>query len=209
MRIHRARTRGQAMVELAILVPLLMFLFLGSWTATALVGDNDTALQATQVGARYGAELGGSEPEGIQLNTGPYANCPSDATETTCQVDVDIIDEMLPVFSTNMPNAVVHFIDIYEPNGSGNGCTFASGTCPPPGAGAFVTGDYEAVDTYPISGTTVGAPTSISYVLSQRDVNAPDQSELGVAIQFTYTSPTWSLFTIANDTQYSVERLEA
>jgi hypothetical protein len=197
------------MVELAILVPLLVFLFLGSWTATALVGDNDTALQATQVGARYGAELGGTEPGGVQPNTGPYANCPAGATASICQVDVDIIDEMLPVFSTNMPNAVVNYIDIYQPDGSGNGCTFATGTCPPPADGAFVTGAYDYVDTYPISGTTISAPTSLTYVLDQRDTTQPDQSELGVAIQFTYTSPTWSLFTIANDTQYSVERLEA
>ncbi|MGD0449058.1 MAG: TadE/TadG family type IV pilus assembly protein [Candidatus Dormibacteria bacterium] len=205
-RIHRRRTRGQAMVELAILVPLLVFLFLGSWTATALVGDNDTALQASQVGARYGAELGGALPSGATIGT----FCTNHSADPpTCQVDVDIIDEMLPVFSTNMPNAVVNYIDIYQPDGSGNGCTFATGTCPPPQDGAFVTGDYAWVDTYPISGTSIGAPTSLTYGLGKRDTIQPDESELGVAIQFAYTSPTWSLFTIATDTQYSVERLEA
>lgn len=206
--MHRRRTRGQAMVELAILVPLLVFLFLGSWTATALVGDNDTALQATQVGARFGAELGGTLPSGVAI--GSTCSGQAAAYKPTCQVDVEIIDEMLPVFSANMPNAVVNYIDIYQPNGSGDGCTFAAGTCPPPADGAFVTGAYDYVDTYPISGTTIGAPTSLTYVLDPlRDTTPPDQSELGVAIQFTYTSPTWSLFTIANDTQYSVERLEA
>jgi hypothetical protein len=36
------------MVELAILLPFMMLLFLGSWTAADLIGDNDTALQATR-----------------------------------------------------------------------------------------------------------------------------------------------------------------
>jgi len=203
-RVHR-RTRGQAMVELAILIPLLLTLFLGSWTATALVGDNDTALQATQTGARYGAELGGTLPAGTTVGS-PCSGLAA-ADQSTCQVDVDIIDEMLPVISTNMPNAVVKYVDIYQPDGSGNGCSFTSGTCPP-NDGAFLAGYYQYVDTYPISGTSVGAPTTITYLLTDRDTTQPDQSELGVAIQFAYTSPTWGLFTIANDTQYSVERLE-
>ena len=46
------------MVELVVLLPLMVLLFLGGWTAAGLIGDNDTALQATRAGARYAAELG-------------------------------------------------------------------------------------------------------------------------------------------------------
>jgi len=57
MRLRDTR-RGQAMVEMALLLPVLMLLFLGSWTAANLIGDNNAAAQATRAGARLAAEIG-------------------------------------------------------------------------------------------------------------------------------------------------------
>ena len=46
------------MVEMAMLLPVLMLIFLGAWTAANLIDDNDAAAQATRAGARLAAELG-------------------------------------------------------------------------------------------------------------------------------------------------------
>ena len=107
--MRTSRGTGQAMVELAILLPVLMIIFLGSWTAAAWIGDNDTALQADGR-ARYAAELGGATPASVT-----FANCnvaPASSSPDTCQVDVNIVQEVLPILNTNMPNAVVSEIDI-------------------------------------------------------------------------------------------------
>jgi hypothetical protein len=205
------------MVELAIILPLMMLLFLGSWTATDLIADNDTALQATRAGARYAAELGDTPP------TVTAANCAISLTNDpeTCQVDMDIISQMLPIVNGKMPNAVVKEIDIYEPSGGGGvgnpGCTtFSAGTCPP-NNGAYSSTFNEPINIYSVSGTTVTAPTTYPlscsptpidcYTLGLRNQTPPDEAELGVRIVFAYTSPTLRMFTWTADTQYTVVRL--
>jgi Flp pilus assembly protein TadG len=204
------------MVEFAVLLPLMMVLFLGSWTAADLIADNDTALQATRAGARYAAELGAAPPASVTASA-----CQSSLTSdpNTCQVDLDIINQMLPVVNATMPNAVVTEIDIYEPSGGstsgGTGCTTFSSTCPP-NRGAYTASAGEPINEYAISGTSVTAPTKYPitctptpidcYTLSQRWQVHPDEAELGVRIVFKYTSPTLKFFT-QQDTQYTVVRL--
>ena len=196
-----SRHTGQAMVELAVILPFMMLLFLGSWTAADLIGDNDTALQATRAGARYAAELGDSLPVGQGIASVCSGAGVSDPD--TCTVDQDIISQMLPVVKGSMPNAVVSEIDIYQPGGSGNGCTFGVAGCPP--SGVYQSGDL--VDVYGISGNTVSSfPATYGYPLGQRYQTHPFEAELGVRITFTYTSPTMSLFT-QTDHQYTVVRL--
>ena len=68
-----------------------------------------------------------------------------------------------------------------------------------------------------VSGTTVTAPTIYAsscvstpidcYTLGQRYQTQPDESELGVRIVFSYTSPSLRMFTWTADTQYTVLRL--
>jgi hypothetical protein len=203
------------MVELAIVLPVMMVLFLGSWTATDLIGDNDTAIQATRAGARNAAELGNggypAETLASCQTSGPGSTFTPQAANP-CAVDQDIIQQMLPIVTGNMPNAVVNEIDIYEPSGGGCG-TFSSGSCPP-NNGAYIPG--EPINVYPISGTTVTLPSTYSnncttipldcYTLNLRDQTHPDESELGVRIIFTYTSPTLKMFT-QQDSRYTVVRL--
>jgi hypothetical protein len=193
----------------------MVILFLGSWTAADLIADNDTALQATRAGARYAAELGGATP------TVTAANCTVSLPNNpeTCQVDMDIINQMLPIVNGKMPNAVVSQIDIYEPSGGGGvgnpGCTTFSTTCPP-NNGAYTATANEPINVYTVNGTAVTAPTTYPgscsptpidcYVLGLRYQTQPDESELGVRIVFTYTSPTLHVFT-QTDSQWTVVRL--
>jgi hypothetical protein len=190
------------MVELAIILPFMMLLFLGSWTAADLIGDNDTALQATRTGARYAAELGNSLPGEQDTAT----ICVGTSDPDTCTVDQDIISQMLPVVNGSMPNAVVSEIDIYQPGGSGNDCTFGVAGCPPSGAYQS-SAPADPVDIYGISANAVSSlPATYGYPLDQRSETHPFEAELGVRITFTYTSPTLSLFT-QTDHQYTVVRL--
>jgi Flp pilus assembly protein TadG len=207
MRLRDTR-RGQAMVEMAILLPVLLLLFLGTWTAANLIDDNNAAAQASRAGARLGAELG---------NAG-YPNSTASGCQATntdpCQVDADIIDQVLPILSAQLTNAVVTEIDIYQPSGCTGVTPFATGTCPP-NNGAYCTtpgNSYtpvcatgELLDQYSVSGTTV-TKISAGYTLNYRVQAHPNEAELGVRVVFKYTSPTLQFFT-QTDMQYTVMRL--
>lgn len=184
----RDTRRGQAMVEMAMLLPVLMLIFLGAWTAANLIDDNDAAAQATRAGARLAAELGSGASLGL----------------TQQQVDRDIIDQVLPIVKPQLTNAQVSEIDIYQPNGCTGTTPFVSGTCPP-NNGAYTAG--EPIDVYSVTNYTASYPcTTCSYTLALRLQTHPSEAELGVRLVFTYTSPTLSFFTQTNS-QYTVMRL--
>jgi Flp pilus assembly protein TadG len=207
----RDKRSGQALVEMALLLPVLLILFLGSWTAANLIDDNNAAAQATRAGARLGAELGNGGYPGETL-----AACQL-TTADPCQIDKDIIDQVLPIVSPQLTNAKVIEIDIYEPNGCTGTTPFASGTCPP-NNGAYCTstlqnsytpvcaGVTELIDKYTVVGTTATLSGTAAYTLDLRDQTHPNESELGVRLVFTYTSPTLRFFS-QTDTQYTVMRL--
>lgn len=187
MRLRDTR-RGQAMVEMAMLLPVLMLLFLGAWTAANLIDDNDAAAQATRAGARLAAELGNGASLGL----------------TQAQLDRDIIDQVLPIVKPQLTNAQVTEIDIYEPNGCTGITPFSSGTCPP-NNGAYTAG--EPIDIYSVTNYVATFPcTTCTYTAALRLQTHPNEAELGVRLVFTYTSPTLSFFT-QTDSQYTVMRL--
>jgi Flp pilus assembly protein TadG len=188
------------MVEMAMLLPVLMLLFLGAWTASNLIDDNDAAAQATRAGARLAAELGNASALGL----------------TQAQVDADIIGQVLPIATTQMTNSKVQEIDIYEPNGCTGTTPFSSGTCPP-NNGAYcstTTNSYtpfcsptENIDSYTVTnGVAASACGTCTYTLALRLQAHPNEAELGVRLVFKYTSPTLSFFT-QTDSQYTVMRL--
>jgi Flp pilus assembly protein TadG len=101
MRFNQRRRRqgGQALVELAISVPVLLWLLLGSFDATVMVSDKVIAGYATRQGARLAAEIGG-------LETNPGV--------TTAQVDQDIVHNVLAV-AIAMNYSTLTELDIYAP----------------------------------------------------------------------------------------------
>jgi Flp pilus assembly protein TadG len=187
MRLRDTRS-GQAMVEMAMLLPVLMLIFLGAWTAANLIDDNDAAAQATRAGARLAAELGNGASLGL----------------TQAQVDRNIIDQVLPIVKPQLTNAQVTEIDIYEPNGCTGTTPFVAGTCPP-NNGAYTAG--EPIDVYGVTNYVATFPcTTCTYTLALRLQTHPSEAELGVRLVFKYTSPTLSFFT-QTDSQYTVMRL--
>ena len=186
------------MVEMALLLPVLMILFLGSWTAANLIDDNNAAAQATRAGARLAAELGnGGYP------TETLVSCQSGVAKNPCQVDQDIIDQVIPIVSPQLTNAKVTEIDIYEPNGCTGTTPFSSGSCPP-NNGAYCCS--EPLDKYTVTNNVATLSGTAGYTLDLRNQTHPNETELGVRLVFTYTSPTLKFFT-QTDTQYTVMRL--
>ena len=103
MRTRRQeKQRGQALVELAISVPVLLWLLLGSFDASVMVSDKVIAGYATRQGARLAAEIGGKE-------TNPASN--------TSNIDADIVANVLAV-ARAMNYSVLQEIDIYAPKSS-------------------------------------------------------------------------------------------
>jgi Flp pilus assembly protein TadG len=184
MRLRDTR-RGQAMVEMAMLLPVLLLLFLGAWTAANLIDDNNSSAQATRAGARLAAELGNA---GWPTNTA--SGCQATNADP-CQIDKDIIDQVLPIVSPQLTNAKVIEIDIYQPNGCIGITPYSSGTCPPNNGAYCLVATLSGPATFP---------------LSARGQTHPAEAELGVRLVFTYTSPTLQFFT-QTDTQYTVMRL--
>jgi Flp pilus assembly protein TadG len=216
MRVRDTRS-GQALVEMALLLPVLLLLFLGSWTAANLIDDNNAAAQATRAGARLAAELGnGGYPNETEATCQLPANGGVGLTDP-CDIDKDIIDQVLPIVSPQLTNAKVIEIDIYQPSGCTGTTPYASGTCPP-NNGAYCTstlqnsytpvcaGVTELIDKYAVTGLSYSLSGTAAYTLALRDQTHPNESELGVRLVFTYTSPTLRFFT-QTDTQYTVMRL--
>ena len=91
--------RGQSVIELAISVPALLLLLLGSFDSAVMASDKVIAGNAVRQGARLAAELGGSQ-------TNPSA--------TTAQLDQNIVKNVLAV-ATSMNYSSLQEIDIYSP----------------------------------------------------------------------------------------------
>jgi Flp pilus assembly protein TadG len=94
-RSRRGRSRGQALVEFALLVPLLMFMLVGATDVASLLDDHLNIIYAIRTSARVGATLG----------TAPQADCA-------------IIGALRATLS-GVRNLQIQQIIIFKSNGSG------------------------------------------------------------------------------------------
>jgi Flp pilus assembly protein TadG len=92
--------RGQSLAEMAVVIPVLVFLLMGGFDATMLISNKITAGYAVRQGARLAAELGGSQ-------TNPGA--------TTLQIDRQIARNALAV-ARSMNAVMLREVDIYAPS---------------------------------------------------------------------------------------------
>lgn len=189
---------GQGIVEMSLIVALVLFLFLGVYTAADLVNDQDTVYHAARQGARLAAELG----NGGYSPSNPTAGCQQPGhPEDPCAVDQEILHAVLPILQQQLSHATVTEIDIYRPQPCPTGTDWGSG-CPPDN-GAWVSGD--PIDRYNPDGTVVNGATP-QYTLDMRTQRHPNEASIGVRILYHYTSPTMALFTMDGN-QYAVVRL--
>jgi hypothetical protein len=199
----RRRERGQGLVEVALVVPIIMLLFLGVYTAADLANGKDTVVHAAREGARIAAEIGNN---GYKTGTNAKSGCQTSATDP-CIVDNEILKSVIPILTQQLSHGAVTEIDIYQPQTcpSGTSGTYSSpgsGGCPPDN-GAWQSGDR--IDRYNPDGTVMSSSPQ-SYTLDQRSQIHPNEASVGVRIVFHYTSPTLRIFTM-DDTEYSVVRL--
>jgi Flp pilus assembly protein TadG len=94
------RKRGQSLAEMAVVIPVLIFLLMGGFDATVMIADKVTAGYAVRQGARLAAEIGG-------LQTNPNG--------TTNGIDMQIVRNVLAV-TRGLTSATVTEIDIYAPS---------------------------------------------------------------------------------------------
>jgi hypothetical protein len=93
------RKRGQSLAEMAVVIPVLVFLLMGGFDASVMISDKITAGYAVRQGARLAAEIGGSQTTGA----------------TTTAVDNQIIRNVLAV-AKGLTSATPTEIDIYAPS---------------------------------------------------------------------------------------------
>ena len=96
---QRRMMRGQSLAEMAVVIPVLVFLLMGGFDASVMISDKITAGYAVRQGARLAAEIGGSQ-------TTPL---------TTAVVDQQIIRNVLAV-ARGLTSATPTEIDIYAPS---------------------------------------------------------------------------------------------
>ena len=95
---HRMK-RGQSLAEMAVVIPVLVFLLMGGFDASVMISDKITAGYAVRQGARLAAEIGGSQT----------------TSATTTVVDNQIIRNVLAV-AGGLTSAKPTEIDIYAPS---------------------------------------------------------------------------------------------
>ena len=93
-------SRGQSLAEMAIAIPVLVFLVLGGFDASLMIVNKLSAGFAVRQGARLAAELGGS-----QTNPGT----------STDQIDRQIVRNVLAV-TQGMPAVRILEVDVYAPS---------------------------------------------------------------------------------------------
>ncbi|HYR17692.1 MAG TPA: TadE/TadG family type IV pilus assembly protein [Mycobacterium sp.] len=102
MKVHApraARRRGQSLAEMAVVIPVLVFLLMGGFDASVMISDKITAGYAVRQGARLAAEIGGSQT----------------TSATTAAVDNQIVRNVLAV-AKGLTAATPTEIDIYAPS---------------------------------------------------------------------------------------------
>lgn len=227
--MRRRGQRGQSLIELAVVFPLIYFVFLGSWTAAALIANNDSVVQAVDYGARIGAEIGNSCPElagGLNCTVQPGScQVASGNADDPCAVDDEMLSAMSPVLK-ELTNSSATEIQIYQPAACLPGtsrytnyttCTAANYGEPPTGVGALIdvymccpvscnsghTWVLQNGSGHAGSAPCYTTPGVAPYLLSDRTQAIGEEQAIGVDVTFNFTSPGLPFFTQQNDNAYT------
>src|ERR1700680_1608561 len=200
MNRRRHRQRGQSLVEFCFILPILLLMFAGVYTAGSFISDMDIAGQATRAGARLGAEVAnyGYGTPGAQT-----AACMGASTTNPCAVDQDIITSVVTI-AKGMSN-VTSFdeIDIYNPCAAGGTCPGAASLCSDP---SNISGKYVAVvdpaDVYKLQSGTWTLQGTAGYTLDKRTQNHPNELAIGIRLVFHFQAAAPITFFNVQTAQY-------
>ena len=167
---RRIRRRGQGLVEVAIVVPLLIALLTGVWAAAELIAAENHGTEASRDAARIGSELG---------NNHWSAGSPTDPTA----VDTNIVDAAMQAMQ-NVTGTTITEIDVYQP-------TSQDGQYSPSDLVDCYTISGTTVTPLPsgLSPGGVHCAPGRAYTLDNRSQIQGSESWLGVRVTFTYRSP--------------------
>ncbi len=203
--IRRRGQRAQSLVELSLVVPVCLSLFMGVYTAGSFISDMDIAGQSVRAGARLGAELGDDN----YTSTSTASGCQTAANDP-CIVDDAILTSTLTVARDLKNIASVDEVDVYDPCASGGSCTTATSACSY-SSGSF-NGSYNSVDphddyVYDGSGnydeSNFALSGSAGYTLDKRDQSHPNETVVAVRLKFTFKAAAPFNFFNIQTSQYA------
>ena len=181
--MRRRGERGQALIETAVVITMILTLVMGVYSIGQFAADQNTAGTSTRAGARLGAELGNN-----QYVPGSYSGCQANAKDP-CAVDQQIVQAVCQIAQTMPFVASIDEVDIYQPTNS-NGQEQAG----------------DPADKY-TSCTAGASPTQATYTLDLRNQTHPNESYLGVSLQYHYKSPVPLLPLATTSTVFTVVQL--
>lgn len=180
--------RGQSIIEVALVAPVILILMLGVFDGSFLASDKVLAVSAARHAARLASGLGGTG-DGTNTCQGTLAGGTS-----TDSIDIQIVSGALSV-AQNMSFAKVDEVDVYRPDPSTNN-------------GKYVTGNE--IDKYMIkTDGSIQSPATWGYVLADRcQGTLGNEASIGVQVLWHFNSPN-KVFGSApmNWTDYAVEKM--
>lgn len=183
---RRPDERGQALIETAVVIAVLLSLLMGVYSVSQFASDQNTAGTATRAGARLAAELGNNKYK----STNPVAGCQT-SNNDPCAVDRQILQVVCQI-AANMPFvASIDEIDLYR---AGD-----------PGGVRQPADPYDQYTSCVPGAPRVGAGTP--YTLDLRTQVHPNEAYIGISLQYRYKSPTPILPLNAQPTVYTVVQL--
>lgn len=198
------RRRGQAIVETALVTPLLVLLVLGAYDTSILASNKVQAISAARHGARVAAQLGGQPnnpaPPAPHTCDGTLKSPPAAGAPTQTSIDQQIVATVAAATS-NMTYVTIQHIDIYAPTAAD---------------GRYTAGD--PIDQYNPDGTVFTGPPGSpqSFLLTKRCQgplgSSPKDVSIGVRILWTYKATNGLGFgggtvTFPNISDYAVEKM--
>jgi hypothetical protein len=195
------------MVELVLILPILVSLFMGVSTAAAFLNDAQLAGQAVKAGARLAAEDGNAgyvstnSAKGCQLVANGGTGSPNDP----CEVDQESIQTVISVVGGLTNFSAISEIDVYEPCAfPGQACTASTEVCTYLNSGlsgAYQAGDPE--DVYKLQGGVWTRQGSPGYTLDLRNQMEPNESPVGVRVVYTFQASAPITFFNFQTSQYA------
>ena len=169
------------MIELCLILPICLTLFMGVYTAGAFVSDLDVAGQAVRAGARLGAEVGD-----CGYSSGAW-KCGGTLTTSPAGVDGDIVTSVVTVAKGLQNASSLDEIDVYDPCASSGACSTASGYC---SDAADIGGSYQSsvdpTDVYKLQSGTWTLQGTAGYTLNKRSQAHPYETAIGVRLVYHF-----------------------